>query len=266
MAKKRVVFKPNFKPQLTSRNSNGTVDYANRRADISKKNTSEYFNHLLATLYGGTPANGNPFKTVVLATSEERIFHPDVVRTTDHGNIYGESKAFSSNNGSAWVSPLQLEMYARQLLLDSDDPSLTPQVNYGIFRYGRQRLTNKLYLKGNWHLKKSLTHNKNDHTRDLLGLPFNLLMPFLNHPNCRRAEVSHETSIHSQKKVKFWQPKSGEVNKLHAEDLEYLLDVEDDRELFFLDNLEVEQIQAPNNLYCGSLHVTPLSNNTVFYS
>jgi len=151
-------------------------------------------------------------------------------------------------------------MYARQFLIESEKPGNLSGVNYLIFRYGTRNGRNgtkNLYTLPNWKLKRRLTHDKRDHTRDLLILPFNLFLLTLTHPYCKQYTLDQEGSGSSTVNLaNNWLFRSGEVNKLHEGSLEHFLDYQDKRELFLLDSLKIDQTHAPKNVFYASYHVT----------
>ncbi len=204
-AKKRIVIKPNFVPQVPMLDTPGLRQLAKRehldvpqkiipgkrketleqlgghfigrqRRDVSVKNTSEFYLHLYLAIEKERLIRNNRatlFPKENINISWDSYFYPDFLIVGEDKISFGEVKSISVNGGKPFFGYRQLAGYIRSLLENPGANIVT-----GIFKYGKSRPC-KYYVchKEDEHKcdNRCLAKNLSKTTRSLLVIPDNLL-------------------------------------------------------------------------------------------
>ncbi|MBS3073150.1 hypothetical protein J4477_04925 [Candidatus Pacearchaeota archaeon] len=229
-----------------------------------KDNIGRYYVELFASLYNGSV---NPlFKSDLESYSfGNRKFRPDITERVSEGILDKEVKSFDKRSSKSFVSPKQLENYCHNLLQHLDQGLEMSHIEYGFFRYGGMS-TRKVNFStlSEQELKKHLSQSQREMTKDLLILPLNLLLFIL---STRRYAYNTKTFNQSSSRgglveAKYWLLEGSDIRRLHQGPVSFAHFLKDSfngksREMFALDNIEIEQKSSPERLYCGKYKLAP---------
>jgi len=274
MAKKRIVFDPrvsfeqqgdrNLEIERTIEKELGLPyatahkKYKKRCEAIGKKVGSKrtvkvsnhvgaFFAHLYAAMYGGE---------VMPNTYGYSDFHADVVDENDRRWIGTEVKSTAIKNGAPKLGCTQFGHALGKLYRLTRSGIDHCEVNYAIFQYGPGNKGLELSKESNDGLIRVLSKQ----IKTLLIVSLNPLIPMVMAHDFR--EYNHGSS-RGQRSELYSEPHGGLITRIHhdkgtMDDLFEEADLrgisEDD---LCFDELEREETESPDNLYCGRYRVSP---------
>ena len=239
---------------------------AQKRTQLVKKNTSQFYSFVYAGIFGGRVTRPHKFVLDELPDGSFFNFHPDVVRYDKNGTHYTEVKGISKRASQPHCSKTQVSNYAYKLLLRLNNGDKQPSVDYAFVNYGTSANMHLVKLE-----TKGLVKRLSKETNSILVVPLNLA--FLLLLNSRSEDKNQETSNCSGH-AQHWRPKHSTICLLQDEGLNTIpallngiknpYDRDRAEKYFALEGFHVESYMSPNNLYCREVKIQPFQITRYF--
>ena len=160
------VMRPRLKRQIKA----DSIETANQRSMIFKRNLSGFFVHLYKSIYGGKILI-DPWGNGFLTQAGDYNFRPDIERIEDGEIVFTEIKATSGRNLKIGLNVKQTSNNLCEFLVRSDEKGVRTMIDYGFFKYGQKNSVGFQKLN-NSKLVKNLAESRNR----LTIVPINLLL------------------------------------------------------------------------------------------